>query len=81
MNAEVVRIGKDAIKAELFYCNLVTAVPLCLLLVYSRRIKQLHQVSLILSQLGYWKLSQLKIVMNCFHVAPIVTTVRNSHTG
>jgi len=42
MNAELVRIGKDAIKVGLFNCSLVTAVPLCLLLVYSRRIKQLH---------------------------------------
>lgn len=39
MNAEVDRTGKDAIKAELFNCSLVTAVPLCLLLVCSRRIK------------------------------------------
>ena len=50
MNAEVVRIGKDTVKAELFNCSSVTAVPLCLLLVYSRRIKQWHQVSLTLSQ-------------------------------
>jgi hypothetical protein len=40
MNAEVGRIGKDAIKAEFFNCSLVTTVLLCLLLVCSRRIKQ-----------------------------------------
>jgi len=39
MNAEAVRIGKDAIKAELFNCSLVTAVSLCLLLVCSKKIK------------------------------------------
>jgi len=40
MNAEVVRIGNDAIKAELYNCSLAAAVPVCLLLVFSRRIKQ-----------------------------------------
>lgn len=53
MNTEVVRFGKDAIKVELFNCSLVTAVPLCLLLVCSRRIKQWHHVSLIFVSIQY----------------------------